>query len=471
MNGIAAAAPDAFDEPSQPSIESSEVKPVPVHWNPLLRIGFRFCFCYFALWIVCNGNATVWNAIPLYGGKFGEWLWKPLALLAVFIGKHLFHLHGVEANWVARASGDTALDWIVTGTYVGIALVGATVWTLADHRRREYQTLLAWLRFGLRLALGIAMLGYGFAKVFPLQMQPPYLAVLNEPVGQMSPMTLLWTLIGSNHWYESVCGLAEVTGGLLILYRRTALLGALVTAFVMANVVLYNFFFDVPVKIFALHLLLGAIFVTIPDWPAMFAFFWQHRPAAPAGVWVPPAERKAFRYATLLFEIVFLVLVLGQDVFFGAMTMRQLAIGSKTHSPLIGGWEVQTTAASAGAKPWLAPDQAQITRIYFDRAIGKGGLFTYTRGADGELWRGFSVFDPGKHTLTIRNGYTGPRPYTYQLEGQDRIVLTAVGPKKAPPSPGRPAFPSLTLVRIPLPTSYPLLTRGFHLVNEYGYER
>ena len=457
---------DAVPEPEPPpTAAAAETLPRPLHWNPFLRVGFRFCFCYFVIWILLNGNATIWQAIPIYGGLVGMWLWKPLSLLAVVVGQHVFHLQGVEAHWVARASGDTALDWILTGIYVALALGGTVVWTLLDRGRREYQTLLAWLRFGLRLALGVAMLGYGFAKVYPLQMAPPYLAVLNEPVGQMSPMTLLWTLIGSNHWYETVCGLAEVIGGLLILYRRTALLGALVVAFVTANIVLYNFFFDVPVKIFALHLLLAAIFVTVPDWKVMFAFFWKHTPAAPTGIWVPPTERKLFRRATLVVEIAFLVLVLGQDVIFGGMAMHQLAIGRKNHSPLIGGWRIEPPATTAGAKPWLAPDKAQITKIYFDRAIGKNAFFTYARGDDGELWRDISSADAEYHTLTIRNAYTGPRAYLYRMVGNDRIVLTPVVKRGATP----PAGP--TLVRIPLPASYPLLTRGFHLVNEYGYER
>ena len=51
-------------------------------------------------------------------------------------------------------------------------------------------------------------------------MQPPNLAVLNEPLGQASPLTLLWTLLGLLPMYKRVCGAAEVLGGVLILFRR-----------------------------------------------------------------------------------------------------------------------------------------------------------------------------------------------------------------------------------------------------------
>jgi hypothetical protein len=381
--------------------------PAQANWHPLLRVGFRFCFIYFLLWILLNGNATVWGAIPVAGNMVANWLWKPLSLLAVVVGHHLFHLTGREADWTVRASGDTALDWILTGLYVVVALLGTVVWSVLDRRGTAYPKLLAWLRFGLRLALGIAMLNYGFAKVFPFQMPKPYLPVLNEPLGQVSPMTLLWTLIGSNPYYEMVCGAAEVTGGLLILFRRTALLGALLTAFVMTNVVLYNFFFDVPVKIFALHLLMGAIFVTLPDAPALWRFFWRHEPAAPSGPWVPPAERKAFRVTTRVVEIAFLVLVVGQSLFYLGMAEHQIRLGAKISSPLQGGWQV---VPGAGGEPWLTAEKQPVTEVYVEQAFGTNGRFRgEVRGADGELWRSGMSADPTKHTFTVAGSYTDPR--------------------------------------------------------------
>jgi hypothetical protein len=48
-----------------------------------------------------------------------------------------------------------------------------------------------------------------------------------------------------------------------------------------------------------------------------------------------------------------------------------------------------------------------------------------------------------------------------------RSPATAAGSASGP----QPVLATARLVRIHLPSSYPLLTRGFHLVNEYGYER
>jgi hypothetical protein len=98
---------------------------------------------------------------------------------------------GVGAHFHITGSGDTAINWIAVGLMLLTTLIVAVLWSTLDRQRREYRTLAAWLRFLLRLTLVFTLLGYGFDKIFPLQMPPPLLAVLNEPLGQSSPMTLL----------------------------------------------------------------------------------------------------------------------------------------------------------------------------------------------------------------------------------------------------------------------------------------
>jgi len=115
-------------------------------------------------------------------------------------------------------------------------------------------------------------------------------------------------LIGSSPIYEGICGYAELLAGILLLFRRTALFGALLASFVLLNVLLDNLFFDVPVKIYAAHLLFFALFLTLPDAGQLFRFFWLHQPAAPMGVWTPPANQLWFRRTILGVEIALVLL-------------------------------------------------------------------------------------------------------------------------------------------------------------------
>jgi hypothetical protein len=395
----------------------------------------------------------------------------PFQQVSMWAATHVFHITGVGATFHPTGSGDGAVQWVQQLVFLTFALTGASVWTLVawirKSQRTQYQTLYAWLRFLLRLTCAMFMFRYGFDKVFPLQMPPVSIAVLNEPVGNMSPVTFLWSLIGLNPWYEVVCGTAEVCGGVLLLFRRTALAGALISAFVMTNVLLFNLFFDVPVKIFAATLLLALLFICLPDAKALWMFFWKHQPAAPAGVWVPPAERKAFRIATRTVEIVYVVaIVFNTSVPIGYRWMQNRK-ETAVSTPLVGAWHVDgTTPESAALRD---PENGPISDIYIDSNIR-----AFSRGTGGELWRTRLHQDTTKHAISINIYSYDNRHFSYAMPDQNHLILTEVPSKekgKAKPA-SNPLPPAkVLLTRIPVPTHYPLLDRGFHLVNEWGFER
>jgi uncharacterized membrane protein YphA (DoxX/SURF4 family) len=163
------------------------------------------------------------------------------------------------------------------------------VWSVLDKQRAHYRTLSDGLRTLLRFYVGAAMISYGVSKVSALwdlgQMPPIPDSRLIQPLGTMSPMGFLWTFMGFSPAYQAFTGFAELTGGLLLFWRRTATLGALVTAGVMVNVVMLNFTFDVPVKLYSSLLLLAAIIIASRDARRLVDVLILHR-ASPA-----PARR------------------------------------------------------------------------------------------------------------------------------------------------------------------------------------
>jgi hypothetical protein len=451
--------------------------PSPAPWSPATRFGFRIAFLYFFCFIFLSGNGTLFGVFPVVGGWIQSKLNWPINHLSEFTGQHLFHLTGIAAHWHPSESGDTTMNWIQNGLFLTFALAGGIVWTfialLRNNPRTEYRTLDSWLRFLLRLTCAMFMAGYGLAKVFPFQMPPPSVAVLNEPVGNLSPMTFLWNLIGLNPVYEIICGSAELLGGILLLYRRTALAGALFSAFVMANVVFYNFCYDVPVKIFAVNLLLGCIFLALPDALSLWRFFWSHKPSAPTATWVPPATRRAGRIAILVTEIVFAAAFLVVRPIFMTIGWHHLQAALRTPSPLAGAWHLDATHPASGA--FIDPEGRPVTDLYVAPSSR-----AYTRSTDGELWISIVDLDLKKHTVRISCYFIGPPTnYAWQLSDPNHLILTSVPPDPPKPDPkrklDRPAAPFspavLTLTRIPTPAHYPLLERGFHFINEWRYER
>ena len=64
-------------------------------------------------------------------------------------------------------------------------------------------------------------------------------------------MGALWWFMGASIPYIIFAGAAEVLGGLLLVLRRTAALGALVAFAVMVNVMMLNYCYDAPVKLYS----------------------------------------------------------------------------------------------------------------------------------------------------------------------------------------------------------------------------
>jgi hypothetical protein len=444
---------------SQPIPEDAQ----PHRWSLPARIGFRFAFCYFGGYCLFNGNATIWSAIPLAGDPIQDVFARAFALPAQFLAQHLFHVEPPGNQLHPTGSGDTAIIWIAVLLLLLASLLATAIWTALDRRRPHYQTLAAWLRFLIRLTLAVGMVTYGLAKVFPLQMPPPTIGSLSEPLGMHSPMSLLWTFIGVNPWYEMVCGGAELLAGLLLLFRRTALAGALFTTFVVSNVLLYNLAFDVPVKLYAGHLLLLSLFVILPDARALFRFFWMHEPARPTGVWVPPSSRRVFRRATIAVEVTFAALALGGSLLGVGQGWRNTQRQNAIPCPLCGDWHIDTatlldsTGQTTQHWPQLSKGQPA-AELILNNPI-RGSL----RDSAGDATYVPIKTDTPAHTLEFDIPDKPKIVYATQSPDASHLILTPTGDAAK-----TAAILHLTLLSPA--DGYPLLNRGFHWISEYPYQ-
>ena len=425
-------------------------------WHPLTRIAFRFVFCFFMLYALCCGNATVWEEVPHFGDILEGLFAAPFHDAARWTAVHVLHFHGLAATLHPSGYNDRALDYVAAALMLALALVATGVWSAIDEAREsrpvEYHALWLWLRFTLRLALAVAMMIYGCMKLIPIQVAPPSLAVLNEPVGNLSPLTLLWTTVGMNPLYEQITGCVEILCGLLLVYRRTALAGALLSAFVMINVLLFDCFFDVPVKLYATMLLLMSILLAVPDAHALFRFFWQHAPAAPTSDWTPQLRSRNARFFIIGVELLVVFMTVVITPLYDWKRYAPEAASLRHPSPLAGQWHLD-----AATQPFLTGDGQPLSDIFLEPA----GRVT-ARAADGSLWSG-TRYDDATHTLNIYSSLR--RRLTYNIIQPDPTHLVLR------PTQNAAGFPELHLSRVPLPQQYPLFTRGFHFINEWGFER
>lgn len=215
-------------------------------WSTTSRICFRFIFLFLIGFMIILPTQSIFSPI------------------LVWIGESIFETSG-RLSVESTGSGDSTMSWLAVVLQLFIALLGTIIWTIIDHKRHSYNDLFYWFRIFLRIFLSFFMMVYGFAKVFLIQFSEPSLLKLLQPLGEMSPMGLAWTYMGFSPSFSIFTGMLEVIAGVILIPRRTQTLGAFMVVGVMTHVAVMNLCFDIPVKIFSIHLLLMGIVLLLSD--------------------------------------------------------------------------------------------------------------------------------------------------------------------------------------------------------------
>jgi uncharacterized membrane protein len=228
-------------------------------WTVLQKISFRFIFAYFFLSIA----PFLLYYIP-YTSFFTTFYSDIKRQLILWVAEHILDL-GVLTIF-PRGSGDTTYNYAEIFTFFIVSIIVCVIWSFLDRKRENYQTFLKYFSIYMSYYVAAIMLSYGLSKVFYLQFSAPPLYKLTQTYGEASPMGIAWTFMGASKTYTMFSGFAEVLGGLLLFYRRTRTLGALVVFGVMLNVFMMNMSYDIPVKLYSLHLMLMAFFIGALDY-------------------------------------------------------------------------------------------------------------------------------------------------------------------------------------------------------------
>ena len=262
MNAQLQTIPQPQTEPIQPQLNIPS-------WSPALRIAFRFSLVYLGLY--CLATQIIANLFTAFGKRSDLATLWPLRPVISWTAAHIFHVNAPLSAFFEGNSGtsDDMFGWVMTFCLLVIATAATVVWSLLDRSRENYAELHKWFRLFVRFALAGTMIGYGFVKVIPTQMSYPTLIRLVQPFGSLSPMGVLWNFMGSSPAYEIFTGCAQIAAGLLLIVPRTVTFGALISLADMILVFVLNMTYDVPVKLFAFHLILLSCFLLAPDVPRL----------------------------------------------------------------------------------------------------------------------------------------------------------------------------------------------------------
>jgi uncharacterized membrane protein YphA (DoxX/SURF4 family) len=415
-------------------------------FNWLRRLGFRFWALYL---IVYNlGGIAV---VPGLGfvGWLNHNLWRTMV---PWIAREILRLEKpVAMNFTG--SGDTLYNYVEALGMAIVALGVALVWVWFDRNRRYDGKLREGTRTLVRYILGITMLSYGMLKILHQQMPAPMLHQLIVPYSEFSPMGLLWRFMGYSAAYSFFAGLMEIVGGLLLFFRRTTTLGAIVTSAVMVNVVLMNFCFDVPVKLYSIHLLAFALYLAAPDYCRLVDLLFWHRAVPSVSFtrnWPTPFVRRGVWMIKAI--------ILGVILYHGPVERIQAWLQAPRPRPeLYGLYEVREfirddkvlSSASGGGFRWR---RVIITEygVMVDYMDDRRAYYTATS----------SLKD---HKLTFRTREATPRVFEFTVERTEPELLMIEGVLEAHRL-------TIELRRVD-ETKFQLLSRGFHWISEFPYNR
>lgn len=379
-------------------------------WHVGTKVIFRFGFIYFLLFIF---------PFPVGWIPFTELLkvlyYRAWLVPVNWVGTNILSIP-YEITILPNGSGDTTFNYVLIFIFLMLAMAGTVIWTILDSNRIHYEKLWYWFVVVLRYYLGATLLAYGFIKIIPTQFPAPSLDTMLQPYGESTSMHLLWTFMGYSKAYNIFIGLAEAIAGLLLFFKRTRLLGALLSITVMSNVVLLNFCYNVPVKLLSTHLLAVSFILLIPDIRRLAAFFILNKSIAPAPVqpvYRKRSEKMLYIAAKIIFIGGFLLMYTVQGI------MMQSHLSGLTEIPaLFGKYDVQEFILNGDTLPPLTTDTRRwkCMYIYSDQSAD-------IQYMDGASIRWTCQIDTTHHVINLASmGSTISSLYTYEVRQNTMIT-------------------------------------------------
>ena len=236
-------------------------------------------------------------------------------------------------------------------------------------------------------------------KVIPTQFAGmPTLAQLTKPYGDLSSFEVLWSFMGSSSAYTIFTGVIEVSAALLLLFRRTTTLGAIVAAGALVNVAALDFSYGVPEKLDVLHLIAFAVIVLAPDARRLADAIVLNRPAVPVSITVRIGNVRGRGWN--LAAIAFVTYVLVTSV----LTPFRIREQYPARGPLYGVYNVVTFESNGRILEPLTTDAVRWRRVVFVDEES-----TWVEMMD-DSWRRYqSSYEPTSGVVTLTTGPKGAR--------------------------------------------------------------
>ncbi|MEM8507249.1 MAG: hypothetical protein AAF717_05435 [Bacteroidota bacterium] len=269
-------------------------------WKHYQKIAFRFATLFFILFIIFMD----WSVNPILSKLY---YYGPLSTLldgvVSWVGKDIFQIPYTIVSPYDGEHNDRTYVYLLYFTIAVIAVLGTIIWSWRDRKRQGYHVLYYWLTAVVRYYLAFTMFLFALYKFFKVQFPDLGYYSLSARLGDISPMHLAWAFFGYSYEYNIFMGLAE-SASLLLLFRRTTTLGAIITMGTLANVIAINYSYDVHAKLYPTVLFIMALFLFLKDAKWIFRFFFTGQATALSMIKAPVFKEPWMRISKSVLKII-----------------------------------------------------------------------------------------------------------------------------------------------------------------------
>lgn len=419
-------------------------------WSIAKKFSFYFLFCYFFLYTfpqVFDGVLPIVDVVL-------EQYYNLQDKLVSVLGESVFGLGYHEPNYNS-GSGDQFFHYIKLLFIVSLSLIVALVWLILGKKYTTHIKLLQILIVYLRYFLGVVLLSYGISKVIPTQMPPLSPIQLTQDYGDFSPMGIAWTFMSSSPAFQIITGLLEVVAALLLFFRRTSTLGALLSVVVLSGVVAFNFCYDIPVKINSSNYLLVALLLLLFDRNKLLPLI-GYCPHQTQNSETNLFKNKKMWIVSRLFKYAYLIYI---SYFFISDTLQfyQKDIMGREKQPLYGVYDVTSFVKNNQDLPLIKGDKSLWNKI----VVSYPNLFTI-RDMNDDVQRFPLVrLDTDAHQFDIITSAKDTSRFYYDKFHNNQLRLRGVV---------KGDTIEIKATHIPK-DSFLIYNRGFHWVNERPFNK
>jgi len=232
----------------------------------------------------------------------------------------------------------------------------------------------------LRYFVAFFVLLYGFAKLNGSQFTVLD-SELDKPMGQVSGFWLTWYYFGYSAVYGNLIGLVQIAGGVLLMFRKTTLLGSCLLLGVITNIILVDIFYRIDLGALLVAILLELALLGILSFhkQELVEVFWSKQNSA-----FPDPSSKSLVFVKYA---VCALMIVAPAIF----TYRVANYGNRLPTPIDGAWEVTSVSPQNAVTGDLAD-------IFFER--NRAWMCVFKR-KDGSYMQHHFELDTNKKTLTI----------------------------------------------------------------------